>query len=270
MIHPRLSIDSLSSFHWSFEQDLALWRELGAPLAGLLISKIADDIPGKVARLCDAGIRPSTVVTGAFDLSAPQTWDKNRALLAAIIDAVAGAGGGGGTAYMTPGRTTGATWSEVLDLFAEAVAPSAAYAREKGVRLAFEPSLRTDASFVNTLRDAVDVAERTGLGLIVDFGNCWMERDLAAVLQRAAPHIALVQICDVVIGGPGRPSPGGRVHLGEGELPLHRLMQEVLATGYAGPFDLEVLGPAIEAEGYEPALRRGVERASVFLTEAGA
>ena len=267
MIHPRLSINALSSFNWSFDLDLALWRELGVSYAGLLISKIADDMPGKMRRLAEAGIRPSTVVTGGFDLSAPATWDENRALLKAIVDAVADAGGG--TAYMTPGRTTGAPWGEVLELFAQAVAPSVAYARERGVRLAFEPSLRTDVSFVNTLRDAVDVAERTGLALIVDFGNCWMERDLAQVLQRAAPHIALVQICDVVIGGQGRPSRGGRVHLGEGELPLKRLMQEVLATGYAGPFDLEVLGPAIEAEGYDPAVRRGVQLASDFLADAG-
>jgi sugar phosphate isomerase/epimerase len=267
MTHPRLSIDALSSFNWSFEQDLALWRELGAPYAGLLISKVADDLPGKMRRLLDAGIRPSTVVTGGFNLADARSWDAHQRSLCSIIDAVSGAGGG--TAYLTTGRSTGRPWREMLEIFAGAVEPAVAYARARGVRLAFEPSLRTDASFVNTLRDAVDVCERTGLGLIVDFGNCWMVRDLAEVLQRAAPHIALVQICDVIIGGPGRPSPGGRVHLGDGELPLKRLMSEVLATGYSGPFDLEVLGPVVEAEGYEAALRRGVELASAFLTEAG-
>jgi sugar phosphate isomerase/epimerase len=267
LIHPRLSVNALSSFTWSFDQDLELWRELDARWAGLLISKIADDIPGKLERLADAGVRPSTVVCGGFDLARPSTWDQHHALLQKVVDGVAGVGGG--TAYLTPGRTTGAAWGEVLEVFAEAVAPSVAHARARGVRLAFEPSLRTDASFVNTLRDAVDVAERTGLGVIVDFGNCWMERDLAQVLQRAAPHIALVQICDMIIGAPGRPSPGGRVQLGDGELPLKRLMAEVLATGYAGPFDLEVLGPVVEAEGYEKALRRGVRVASEFLAAAG-
>jgi len=89
------------------------------------------------------------------------------------------------------------------------------------------------------------------------------------VLQRARPHICLVQICDVRIGGWGKPSPGGRVHIGEGELPLKRLMREVLDAGYQGLFDLEVLGPSIEVEGYAPALRRGVESASALLTEMG-
>ncbi len=268
MTHPRLSVDALSSFTWSFEQDLALWREFGVKYAGLLISKLADDPKTRMARLLEAGIRPATIVCGSFALDAPETWDKTRSGLNDVIDLVAAAGGG--TTYFPPGRTTGAPWRQVLETFAEAVAPSVAYAQQRGVRLGFEPSLRTDVSFVNTLRDAIDVAERTGLGLVADFGNCWMERDLAEILKRAAPHICLVQICDVIIGRPGAPSLGGRVHMGEGELPIRRLMQEVLATGYDGPFDLEVLGPSIEAEGYDAALRRGIERASAFLTEAGA
>lgn len=267
MTHPRLSINALSSFSWTFEQDLALWRELEVAYAALLISKIADDIPGKIRRVVDAGIRISTVVVGSFDLAAPASWDAHRAQLRGLFDALAATGGG--SVYFPPGRTTGAPWSEVLELFAEAVAPSLAEARERGIRLGFEPSLRTDASFVNTLRDAVHVAERTGLSLVADFGNCWMERDLAEVLQRAAPHICLVQICDAIIGGPGRPPPGGRVHIGEGELPVRRLLQEVLAVGYAGPFDLEVLGPLIEQQGDAPAIRRGVRLASDLLAEAG-
>ena len=157
----------------------------------------------------------------------------------------------------------------MLEIFAQAVGPSVAYAKQRGVHLAIEPSLRTDVSFVNTLRDAIDVAERTGAEIVADFGNMWMERDAREVLQRASPHIALVQICDVIIGETGRPPPGGRVHIGEGELPLRRLMHEVLDSGYQGVFDLEVLGPRIESEGYDSAVRRGVENASAFLRELG-
>ncbi len=267
LLHPRLSIDSLSSINWSFDQDLALWRELGVHHAGLLISKLAEDREAKVTRLRAAGIRPATLISRSFDLTAPPSWSETRQVLNESLGLVASMGGG--SVYFTPGRTTGAPWRDVLDVFAEAVAPCVAHARHCGVPLAIEPSLRTDVSFVNTLRDAIDVAERTGLKLIADFGNCWMERDLREVLQRARPHICLVQICDVRIGGWGKPSPGGRVHIGEGELPLKRLMREVLDAGYQGLFDLEVLGPSIEAEGYAPALRRGVESASALLTEMG-
>lgn len=267
MMHRRLSVNSLSAIKWSFEQNLQLWQELGVRNAGLLITVLEDDISGKLARLRAAEIAVSTVVCGSIPLSKPHEWDQARANINNLLDAVAAVGGN--CVYFPPGRTTGAPWRDVFATFAEAIAPCVDYAKTRGVRLAFEPSLRTDASFVNTLRDAVDIAEYTSLGLVVDFGNCWMERDLREVLQRAAPHIALVQIDDVIIGGNGKPNPGGRVHIGEGELPLKRLMHDIIDTGYQGLFDLEVLGPAIEAEGYDTALRRGVKSASAFLDEMG-
>ena len=267
MMHPLLSIDSMSTFKWTFDQDLALWKDLRIAYAGLLISKIQDNPAEKFARLREAGIQSSTVIVNSFDLGRPETWEGTRNLQSAIIDLVADTGGH--SIYFTPGRTTGAPWKDVLKLFAEAVAPSIEHAKARGVHIAIEPSLRTDASFVNTLRDAIDVAELTGIEIIADFGNMWMERDAREVLKRAAPHIALMQICDVIIGGNGVPPPGGRVHVGEGELPLRRLMHEVLDAGYRGIFDLEVLGPLIEKEGYDSAVRRGAESASRLLREMG-
>jgi hypothetical protein len=62
----------------------------------------------------------------------------------------------------------------VLKLFAEAVAPTVAHAKTRGVLAAIEPSLRTSVSFVNILRYSIDVAELTGISLIADFGNMWM------------------------------------------------------------------------------------------------
>lgn len=259
MLSNRLSINSLSSFNWTFDEELALWRELGARRAGLLISKIADDVPGKLGRLREAGIEPATIVCGSFALGEPDTWAATRATLHRLIDAVA-ADGSDCSIYSTPGRSTGERWEAVLERFVAAIGPSVEYARRAGVQLAFEPSLRTDASFVNSLRDAVDVAAETGLGLVVDICNCWMERDLAGTIRRAAPYISLVQIGDAAIA-----RPGGRVHIGDGDLPVAQFIEEILATGYRGVFDLEVLGPAVEAEGYAVALRRGVPAAAELL-----
>ena len=95
------------------------------------------------------------------------------------------------------------------------MAPSVAHARAQGVQLAIEPSLRTDVSFVNTIRDSIDVCERTGIMTVIDFGNCWMERDFREVVARAAPYTALVQVGDAPIGsvlGPGQPPGGGGCH----------------------------------------------------------
>ena len=117
---------------------------------------------------------------------------------------------------------------------------------------------------MNTLADAVDVAERTGLGIVADIGNFWMERDLRATLLRAAPHIDLVQLTDVSIGtvrSPDDPPSGGRVPFGEGDLPLARILGDIKDTGYAGPLELELIGPLGDSEGYAPVIRRGVAAA---------
>ena len=270
MTHPRLSVSALSSVRWSPEQDLALWRELGLGWAGLMGTKLGDDLEPPLTALAAAGIRASTVVAGRFDLSAPQTWAATRDRLRRWTDSVAKHDGW--SMYITPGRPTGALWEEMLDTLAEAVAPSVAYARDQGVRLAFEPSRRNEVSFVNTLRDAIDVAERTGLGIVADTGNFWMERDLRGTLLRAAPHIDLVQLTDVSVGtvhSAGDAPSGGRVPCGEGDLPIARLLRDIKDTGYAGPFELELIGPLGDSEGYEPVIRRGVTAAEAMLGHAG-
>ncbi|GAB3115248.1 sugar phosphate isomerase/epimerase [Aestuariicella hydrocarbonica] len=265
MLNKRLSVNALSTFNWSFEQDLALWKELGVHHAGLLISKVSDDLDGKLSRMMDENIQPSTLVCGSFSLSAPEKWTQEQDQLNKMMDIIASVDPNC-SIYFPPGRTTGAPWDEVMAVFSESVAPCVTHAASVGVQLAFEPSLRTDASFINTLRDAVDVSELTGLGLVVDFGNCWMERNLRETLLRAGPQITLVQIDDVAIGSHNQLPPGRRVHIGDGDLPLDRLMGDILDSGYQGVFDLEVLGPAVEQEGYEQSLRRGVVTASDLIS----
>jgi len=256
----------MCTFPWSFDQELALWSSLGLHYAGLFGRKLHDPAEA-LERLTAAGIRASTYISASFDLSAPHTWDATRATQRTALDLMARHEGG--SIYFTPGRTTGASWNEDLDRLADAVAPTVDYARKVGVPAAIEPSLRTSVSFVNTFRDAIDVAERTGLSLVADFGNMWMERDFREVLARARPHIALVQICDVVIGSLERPSPGGRTHVGEGELPLRRMMQDVLDAGYNGVFDLEVVGADFTSGAGAADLSRGVAAASALLADLG-
>jgi sugar phosphate isomerase/epimerase len=257
----------MCTYKWSFDQDLALWRDLGLRHAGLLGYKLGDDPSGKLAKLKSAGIDAATVITDTFDLRKPASWEKTRAAHRAMIDQVAAIGGH--SIYFTPGRTTDAPWRDVVRTFADAVAPTVAHGKARGVLASIEPSLRTSVSFVNTLRDAIDVSELTGVSLVADFGNMWMERDFREVLRAAMPHIALIQISDVIVGASGKPPPGGRAHIGEGELPLRRMMQDVLDAGYTGVFDLEVVGPKFDADCDEATLRRGVLSASALLEEMG-
>lgn len=266
-VNPRLSVDAMCSFRWSFDEDLAFWTSLGVRHAGVLISKIADAPQQRMKQLEDAGIGCSTLIVGSYDLASPASWEGTCAIHRDAIDLVAGIGGH--SIYFTPGRTVRLDWEEDASLLAEAVKPTVAYGLEKGVKVAIEPTQRTSVSFITSLADAVDMAELSGLTIVADFANIWTQRDLGQVFKRAMPHIALIQIDDVIIGSSGRPAPGGRAHIGKGELPVQRFMQDVIDAGYTGVFDLEVVPADFSAATDEAELRAGILAASALLDEMG-
>lgn len=264
MTHPRLSVSQMCTYSWSFVDDLALWQELDVHGIGLLVSKMDRGLEEAAAALQHRSMNATTVITGNFDLAEPRTWDTTRAGLNDVIDLAALVGG---SPYFTPGASDGRSFDELTTALAEAVAPCVDYAASRGVRLAIEPTQRRDRSFVHTIADGIGVAERTGLGLIADLGNCWSEPYLEATLRRAGAHIAVVQVCDVVTDTPQPPKPGDRAVPGDGNLAVDKFVVAALEAGYTGPFELEILGPKIEAEGYAAATRRAVDRVSYLLEE---
>jgi sugar phosphate isomerase/epimerase len=51
-----------------------------------------------------------------------------------------------------------------------------------------------------------------------------------------------------------------RVVMGDGDIPLRRILGALAAAGYGRWYDIELIGPAIEAEGYEAVVPRAVAR----------
>ena len=60
------------------------------------------------------------------------------------------------------------------------------------------------------------------------------------------PLTGLVQVSDYVLGDRTAPC---RAVPGDGAIPLERILGDVLDAGYGGVFDLELVGPRIDAEG---------------------
>ena len=149
------------------------------------------------------------------------------------------------------------------------MSPLVALAGRLGVRLAVESTLplRAHRSFVFSLRDAFDVAHAAGIGVVADINLFWYERRVDELIRENVESLALIQISDYVLGtfdSPNRAVPG------DGDIPLARLLSTLLDTGYEGPFDLEVLGPRIEEEGYSSAIRRSIEGTAAILDRIGA
>ena len=254
--HPRISVNSICSMKQSFEADLALWADLGVQHVGLTSPKVeAAGWEASRQALVDAELVVSSM-TGYRDEIVAESLPFTAAVGCDVL-------------YTVSGGDSRVPWDEAATTFCEEMAPVVAKAKELGVRLAVEPTnpFRSDASFVHCVRDAIDLARMADMVTVVDFYSAWYERDLERLVRENIDLVALVQIDDYKLGTFDIPN---RCAIGDGDIPVERLMGVVLDAGYEGPFELEILGPVIEAEGYRAPIVRSLERASEMLDRLGA
>ena len=57
---------------------------------------------------------------------------------------------------------------------------------------------------------------------------------------------------------------------GDGDIPIARILGDLVDAGYDGFFELELIGDAIVAEGYDAAVPRAVDALDALLDELGA
>ena len=68
MAEPRFSVSEITTFHQTFEQDLATYREAGAEGIGVWEFKLGDDDTDTVARLKESGLRATTCIPGTLSI----------------------------------------------------------------------------------------------------------------------------------------------------------------------------------------------------------
>jgi sugar phosphate isomerase/epimerase len=268
-MHPRISVSAISTYDWSLAEDLAFYADAGITNVGVSMAKLErfgwDD---GIARIRDAGIRVANMIgIGPFRLDDPAQWDGQRARLERAIDGASALGAP--CLVCTTGPAGRLTWEEAADALERALAPVVSQARERGVAVAIEHtnSLRVDVGFVHTLADAVDLARRLGTGVCMEVNACWAERGLAQTVARGVDTFRVVQVSDYAVGTLSTPA---RLVPGDGDVPIERILGQVLDAGYEGMFDLELIGPRVEDEGYGPAIRRSVDWLGDALTRLGA
>jgi sugar phosphate isomerase/epimerase len=252
-VHRRISVDEECAGDIPFIEEVDFWTELGVTDIGMISTKL-EPIGWDRALVANTGLRVSNIGT------------EERVLNEALEF---GASMGTDTVWITPGSIGSRLWEEAADDFCRRIAPAVEQANKLGIALAVEPtnSLRLDISFVFTLRDTLALAQMAGTGVVMELACCWYEPGFEELVRKNIDLIELVQISDFQIGTRSTPD---RVAIGDGDIPLERLLGIILDAGYEGMFDLEILGPRIEAEGYLPATRRSLERATEMLDRLGA
>ena len=268
-MHPRACVSAISTFKLALDEDLAFWDRHGITTVGVSVAKLErfgwPEGTQLVADAVSRGLRVANLIgLGPFHLANPPSWPKQQERLVRSIETAATVGAE--CMVFTTGPFAPLTWEEAADALDAALTPILAEAARRNVPFAIEHtnSLRVDVGFVHTLRDAIDLARRFDVGVCMELNACWAERDLDATIRAGVDRIRLVQVSDFKVG---TVASSQRLVPGDGDIPIARILRTVLDAGYRGVFDLELIGDAINAEGYDAAVPRAVEQLGAILTE---
>jgi len=253
---PGLSVCLAAVGSWPVAESLAMLRRIGARRFGILAATVGSQgWDSTMATVAASGSRLEYIAGGARAMhDSDDGWTATLGHLRRAVDAAAR--NGVPTVCFTSGGSGALSWEEAADRAVDRFAPLVEYARGAGVALALENtmSIRSGISFVHTVADAAELARRLEVGLCVDLYSAFQERALMGTLAANLDAIRLVQIGDHRVEATSVPN---RFVPGEGHIPLERLVREVRGLGYTGLIDLELVGPAIDADP-EAALDRGL------------
>ena len=265
-MHPRLTVFDRVFAGATVDEVVAGLVPAGAPRVGIARARLErDGVDEGSAAIRAAGLDVTHLLHGPlFELERPETWEAVQADAARTLELASALGAR--CVYGLTGPAYGLPWEAAAERFAVAAAPVAASARAAGVPFLLETAnmLFAKLGFLHTLRDTVDVARESGLGVCLDVQHCWSERGLRETIHRGAGLVGLVQLSDLL---PGRREPYRAVP-GDGVIPLEWIVAAVLEEGYTGFFDLELYGE----EGVDPVetIKRSADYVGALLERLGA
>jgi sugar phosphate isomerase/epimerase len=250
---PRLSMNEMTTFRWSFEEDVQHYREAGIPAIGVWRQKLADF--GKergIDLVQESGLAVSNLMwAGGFTGSDGHT---HRESIDDALDAIRLA-----AALKSPclvvysGSRGGHTTNHARRLLTTALKELAPVAQEFGVKLALEPmhtACSQEWTFLNGLSDTLNMLEQVGSGsvqIVFDTYHFGWQPDAMAQIPALASRIGVVHLAD---GRPPSDSEQIRSKLGDGEVPLAEIVGALSTAGYDGDYDVELLGPDLEHADY--------------------
>ncbi len=279
----RCGVSEVSTPLWTVAEDAAGYAAAGFAAIGVWLHKlergrmegpfwmpdqiIPDDvIKDSVAAVKDSGLTVSHVVlSGNYTDEATHDRAIEHTLhaidVAAALDAAC--------LIINPGRLNGLDRGAATDLAVSALR-RVLRERRAPVRLALEPVIDWQSDFLNTLAQALDLADaidHPDVGVYPDTWHLWETGTYDDDIARAGDRIFGFHLNDGRSGDRNREIPGA------GEIPLADMVRAAEAAGYTGTYDVEyttpmAVGPAFDVP-YEEVLRRCAAGMTQVLREAG-
>jgi sugar phosphate isomerase/epimerase len=261
-----LSMNEITTYRWSFGEDVENYQSAGYRAIGVWRHKMSDwDEDAAVDLLADSGLTVSNLLwAGGFTGSdgrslADSVEDAAQALrLAAAINA--------GCLVIYPGGRNNHTFRHADRLLRMALKELLPLAEILEVPLAIEPmhaACAADWTFLTDIQTVValiDELRSPWLKLAYDTYHFPFGAGHRLELAELAPYLGIVHL------GDRRQPPSSeqeRCLLGQGRLPLAEIIKTLQGAGYAGAFDVKLMGTEIEASDYWTVL----EHTQVALSE---
>lgn len=250
-------MNEVTTFRWSFEEDVRRYREAGYEAIGVWRQKISDfGEEDGVDLLAESGLQVTNLHwAGGF------TGSDGRSLEEAIDDAshavrLAGAMNAGCLVVYTGGRNNH-TFRHAERLLRTAIDKLLGLAEAADVTLAIEPmhpACAMEWTFLTDLESTIALVEsfRTDhLKIVFDAYHFGHDRAVLANLKEIVPYTALVQLGDRLTE---HTIDHDRCQLGQGVVPLSEILCNLIEAGYQGDFDVELIGQNIGLSDYETLL----------------
>jgi len=257
MSYPRLSMNEVTTYRWSFEEDVRRYRDAGYEAIGVWRQKLGDfgEEEG-VDLLAESGLHVTNLLwAGGF------TGSDGRSFEEAVEDAahavrLAGAMNAGCLVVYTGGRNNH-TSRHASRLLRTAIDRLLDLAEAADVTLAIEPmhpACAAEWTFLTDLESTMKLVESfqtERLKIVFDAYHFGHDRSVLENLPEIVPYMALVQLGDRLTA---HDIDHNRCELGQGVVPLSEILCRLLEAGYEGDFDVELVGQDIELSCYEKLL----------------
>jgi sugar phosphate isomerase/epimerase len=258
----RFSMSQITTLGWPFERDVQAFAAAGAPAIGVAVRKLEAYGVERAARVLRAANLAVSCLTSSGPLGLGDAAGQDAALARARRHLDAAAALGADCLMLLPGSAAGWSWEEAAERARPLIEALIPPAQNAGVRIALEPTsqLRMDLAFLHSFDEALDFADSIDspwVTVVLEVNNAWIERRLYDNIRGRTRRIGVVQVSDFKVG---TLAASERVVIGDGDIPLRRICTALADAGYAGWYDIELLGPAIEAEGYEAVVPRAIAR----------
>ncbi|MCA9149781.1 MAG: sugar phosphate isomerase/epimerase [Planctomycetales bacterium] len=253
----RMSMNELTTYSWTFEEDVLHFANAGYAAIGVWRQKLSDFGEERgIELLRDHDLSVSNLMwAGGF------TGIDGRRFRESVQDAIEAihlaADLGSDSLIVYTGSRAGHTMNHSARICRNAIAELIPVAESCGVNLAIEPVLEAaggDWSFLHNLDAALGFVDQFGsanVKLAIDSYHIGMDSICLKQLEEIAPKVAIVHLGDAKRRPRGEQN---RCLLGAGVIPIADIVGALLDGGYKGYFDVELLGEDMEGLKYHDVL----------------